>query len=121
MTVEIRLVGATAVVASPTRVLWDAEIALSPSTGLITYLGPSRGPAGPADISAAGRVVAPGLIHGHTHAGISLLRGHSDDAPLQEWLTHIRAFELLMTRDDIRAGLLLSMAEMIRTGTVGVL
>ena len=121
MTVEIRLVGATAVVASPWQVLWDAEIALSPSTGLITYLGPSRGPAGPADISAAGRVVAPGLINGHTHAGISLLRGHSDDAPLQEWLTHIRAFEVLMTRDDIRAGLLLSMAEMIRTGTVGFL
>ena len=121
MTVEIRLVGATAVVASPTQVLWDAEVALSPSTGLITYLGPSRGPAGPADISAAGRVVAPGLINGHTHAGISLLRGHSDDAPLQEWLTHIRALEVLMTRDDIRAGLLLSMAEMIRTGTVGFL
>ncbi len=100
---------------------WDAEIAFSPTTGLITYLGPSRGPVGPGDISATGRIVAPGLINAHTHAGISLLRGHSDDAPLQEWLTHIRAFEVLMTRDDIRAGLLLSMAEMIRTGTVGFL
>ena len=39
MTADIRIVGATAIVASPTRVLWDAEIALSPSTGLITYLG----------------------------------------------------------------------------------
>jgi 5-methylthioadenosine/S-adenosylhomocysteine deaminase len=118
---EIRIVGATAIVASPTRVLWHAEIALSPSTGVITYLGPGRGPLGPGDISAVGRIVAPGLINGHTHAGISLLRGHSDDAPLREWLTHIRAFEVLMTRDDIRAGLLLSMAEMIRTGTVGFL
>src|SRR6478752_4173156 len=121
MTVEIRLVGATAIVASPTRVLWHAEIALSPSTGVITYLGPGRGPLGPGDISAVGRIVAPGLINAHTHAGISLLRENSDDAPLQEWLTHIRAFEVLMTRDDIRAGLLLSMAEMIRTGTVGFL
>jgi len=121
VTAEVRFVGATAVVASPTQVLWDAEIALSPVTGLITYLGPSRGPLGRGDISAAGRIVAPGLINAHTHAGISLLRGHSDDAPLQEWLTHIRAFEVLMTRDDIRAGLLLSMAEMIRSGTVGFL
>jgi 5-methylthioadenosine/S-adenosylhomocysteine deaminase len=121
MTAEIRIVGATAVLASPTSVLWDAEIALSPVTGLISYLGPTRGPLGPGDISATGRVVAPGLINAHTHAGISLLRGHSDDAPLQQWLTHIRAFEVLMTRDDIRAGLMLSMAEMIRTGTVGFL
>ncbi|HEY7812944.1 MAG TPA: amidohydrolase family protein, partial [Nakamurella sp.] len=45
-------------------------------------------------------------------------RGHSDDESLHRWLEHIRAFEVRMTRDDIRAGLLLSMAEMIRSGTV---
>jgi hypothetical protein len=109
---EVRIIGAT-VLAAPGTVFADAEIAVSPMTGLITYLGPQRGPAGPMDIDATGRIVAPGLINGHTHAGISLLRGHSDDEPLQQWLTHIRAFEVRMTRDDIRAGLLLSMAEMI--------
>jgi 5-methylthioadenosine/S-adenosylhomocysteine deaminase len=120
VTAEIRIVGAT-VVAAPHRVYRDAEIALSATTGLISYLGRARGPGGPADIDGTARIVAPGLINGHTHAGISLLRGHSDDEPLEQWLTHIRAFEVRMTRDDIRAGLLLSMAEMIRTGTVGFL
>lgn len=116
----MRIVGAT-VVAAPDVVLRDAEIAFSPMTGLINYLGPTRGTRAVGDIDGSGRIVAPGLINGHTHAGISLLRGHSDDEPLQHWLTHVRAFEVRMTRDDIRAGLLLSMAEMIRGGTVGFL
>lgn len=120
MTAETRIIGAT-VVSAPDSVLVDGELALSRATGLITYLGPRRGPARPADIDASGLIAAPGLINGHTHAGISLLRGHSDDEPLQQWLTHIRAFEVQMTRDDIRAGLFLSMAEMISSGTVGFL
>ena len=102
MSGEIRIIGTT-VMAAAGSVLVDAEIALSSVTGLITYLGPVRGPAGPADLDGSGRVVAPGLINAHTHAGISLLRGHSDDEPLQQWLQHIRAFEVRMTRDDIRA------------------
>ena len=132
MTAEVRIVGAT-VVAGPRPdagrsggssvaslpVVPNAELALSPDTGLITYLGPVRGPAGPADIDGTDRLVAPGLINAHTHAGMSLLRGHRDDEPLEQWLTGVRAFELRMTRGDIRAGLLLSMAEMIRSGTVG--
>jgi 5-methylthioadenosine/S-adenosylhomocysteine deaminase len=120
MTAELRIAGAT-IVAAPDRVLLNSEIAISPVTGLISYLGPVRGPLGSADIDAAARIVAPGLVNGHTHAAMSLLRGHSDDEPLQQWLGHIRAFELRMTRDDVRAGLLLSMAEMIRGGTVGFL
>jgi 5-methylthioadenosine/S-adenosylhomocysteine deaminase len=115
---EVRIVGAT-VVAAPGAVQSNAEIAISPSTGLISYLGAPRGPLAAGDIDGSNKIVAPGLVNGHTHAGISLLRGYSDDEPLQQWLSHIRAFELRMTRDDIRAGLLLSMAEMISTGTVG--
>lgn len=114
----MRIVGAT-VVASPTEVHPGAEVAFSPVSGVITYLGPVRGPAGDDDIDGTGRIAAPGLVNAHTHAGISLLRGYRDDEPLQQWLVHIRAFEVLMTREDIRAGLLLSMAEMIRSGTVG--
>ncbi|WP_395727212.1 amidohydrolase [Nakamurella sp.] len=114
---ELRVVGAT-IVADPERELRDAEIAYSSDTGRVTYLGPVRGPVRSADLDGTGRLVLPGLVNAHTHAGMSLLRGHSDDEPLDRWLGHIRAFELRMTRDDIRAGLLLSMAEMIRSGTV---
>lgn len=111
------MVGAT-IVADSARVLRDAEIGWSAATGRVSYLGPVRGPARPGDLAGAGRVVVPGLVNAHTHAGMSLLRGYSDDEPLDAWLGRIRAFEVRMTRDDIRAGLLLSMAEMIRSGTV---
>lgn len=114
---ELRVVGAT-IVADPDLVLPDAEIAYSTATGRVTYLGPVRGAAGPADLDATGRLVLPGLVNAHAHAGMSLLRGYSDDEPLDRWLGHVRAFELRMTRADIRAGLLLSMTEMISCGTV---
>jgi 5-methylthioadenosine/S-adenosylhomocysteine deaminase len=114
---ELRVVGAT-VLADPDDVRPEAEIGWSAATGRVTYLGPVRGPAGADDLDGTGRLVIPGLVNAHTHAGMSLLRGHSDDEPLHSWLEHIRAFELRMTRDDIRAGLLLSMTEMIRAGTV---
>lgn len=114
---ELRVVGAT-IVADPDQVRRNAEIAYSAVTGRVTYLGPVRGPARPADLDGTGRLVMPGLVNAHTHAGMSLLRGFSDDEPLDRWLGHIRAFEMRMTRDDIRAGLRLSMAEMIRSGTV---
>ena len=117
MSDEGRVVGAT-IVSDPDTVHQDVELAWSMTTGRITYLGPVRGPAGPDDLNGAGRLVIPGLVNAHTHAGMSLLRGHSDDEPLHRWLEHIRAFEVRMSRDDIRAGLLLSMAEMIRSGTV---
>ncbi|HYN71350.1 MAG TPA: amidohydrolase family protein, partial [Nakamurella sp.] len=118
MSSEKRIVGGW-VVPHPGAVLEASEIAFSPSSGLISYLGPVRGPAGSGDVDARGRIVAPGLVNAHTHAAMTLLRGHSDDVPLQDWLGAIRAFELRMTYDDIRAGLALAMCEMIRSGTIG--
>src|SRR5262245_24313143 len=38
-------------------------------------------------INAAGKVVVPGLINGHTHVPMTLFRGIADDLDLQEWLT----------------------------------
>ncbi len=118
MSAETRIVGGW-VVPDPGAVLEVGEIAFSPSTGLISYLGPVRGPAGHGDLDAVGRIVAPGLVNAHTHAAMTLLRGHSDDVPLREWLGAIRAFELRMSYQDIRAGLALAMCEMIRSGTIG--
>ena len=118
MSSETRIVGAR-VVPHPGAVLEASEIAFSPSSGLISYLGRVRGPAGAGDVDARGRIVAPGLVNAHTHAAMTLLRGHSDDVPLMDWLGAIRAFELRMTYNDIRAGLALAMCEMIRSGTIG--
>lgn len=117
MSQELRVVGAT-IVADPDTVHRDAELAWSSATGRISYLGPVRGPARPGDLRGAGRLVLPGLVNAHTHAGMSLLRGYSNEEPLHRWLDRVRAFEVRMTRADIRAGLRLSMVEMIRSGTV---
>ena len=115
---DIRIAPLT-VVPSAGQVLRDAEIAFSADSGRITYLGPVRGPLGPHDVDGTGRVAMPGLVNAHTHSAMTLLRGYSDDVPLQTWLTHVRAFELRLTASDIRAGLRLAMAEMLRSGTVG--
>ena len=71
------------------------------------------------DVDLRGRVVMPGMTNGHTHSAMTLLRGYSDDVPLHTWLTHIRAFELRMTADDIAAGLRLALVEMLLSGTTG--
>jgi 5-methylthioadenosine/S-adenosylhomocysteine deaminase len=113
---ETRIVGLL-VVPSAGQVLRDAEIAFA--HGRITYLGPVRGELRAGDLNGHGRLAIPGLVNAHTHSAMTLLRGYCDDVPLQTWLTHVRAFELRMTADDIRAGLRLALAEMLRSGTIG--
>ncbi|MEO7125421.1 MAG: amidohydrolase [Nakamurella sp.] len=113
---EVRIVGGVVVTQNDQRrIIDDGEVAYDPLTGRITYVGEIRGLGG--DIDAAGCVVLPGLTNGHTHSGMTPMRGYSDDGSLQGWLEAIREFEELMTYDDVRAGLRLALAEMIQTGT----
>lgn len=116
---EIRIVDTTVLTAPGQAVV--GEFAWSPTGGTISYLGPTRGPAGPADWNGRDRLIIPGLVNGHTHAGMAMLRGYSDDVPLHTWLEQVRAVEVRMTSADIQAGLTLALAEMMRTGTVGFL
>ncbi len=62
-------------------------------------------------------VAIPGLINGHTHTPMSVLRGYADDLPLMEWLQKIWAVEGRMTENDMYWGSMLSMIEMIKSGT----
>lgn len=60
----------------------------------------------------------PGLINGHTHAAMTLLRGYADDLPLMEWLQNkIWPFESKLTSDDIYWGTKLCILEMLLSGT----
>src|SRR5256714_15378568 len=70
-------------------------------------------------IDAAGKVVVPGLINGHTHVPMTLFRGIADDLDLQEWLTKyiFPAEAKNVTEDFVRVGARLGLAEMIRSGT----
>lgn len=65
-----------------------------------------------------GALVFPGLVNGHTHAAMTLLRGHGSGLPLDRWLNEaIFPIEDRMTVEDMHAGNLLAQLEMLRTGT----
>jgi 5-methylthioadenosine/S-adenosylhomocysteine deaminase len=89
--------------------------------GKIVDLGESLNLAGiyEADdtIDAEGDLIMPGLINAHTHAAMSVLRGYSDDLPLEKWLDRVFPAEhKLMSDDMVYWGSLVSCAEMIRAG-----
>jgi 5-methylthioadenosine/S-adenosylhomocysteine deaminase len=70
-------------------------------------------------VVAAGKVITPGLINGHTHIPMVLFRGLADDLDLQEWLTKyiFPAEAKNVTEQFVRIGARLGLAEMIRGGT----
>jgi 5-methylthioadenosine/S-adenosylhomocysteine deaminase len=70
-------------------------------------------------IDAGGMALVPGLVNGHTHAAMTLFRGHGGDLPLMRWLEEvIWPVEARLDADDVYWGTRLACAEMIRTGTV---
>ncbi len=63
-------------------------------------------------------MIMPGLVNVHTHAAMSLFRGLADDLPLMQWLTeYIFPVEATLTAEMVHTGSLLSLCEMIRSGT----
>jgi len=102
-------------------VLQDAAIAID--EGLIVAIGDA------ADIDAQysaretlqgeDRIVMPGLINGHSHAAMTLLRGVADDLALMDWLNnYIFPAEVeFVDAEFVRIGTELACWEMIRGGT----
>jgi len=70
-------------------------------------------------IDARGKIVMPGLINGHTHIPMTLMRGLKDDVTLDDWLRKyiFPAEARNVTEDYVRWGSRLGLAEMIRSGT----
>lgn len=65
------------------------------------------------------RVVMPGLVNGHSHAAMTLLRGVADDLELMDWLqNYIFPAEVeFVDTEFVRIGTELACWEMIRGGT----
>src|SRR5205807_10009997 len=86
----------------------------------IAAVGPDVRPEPDDDVlDAAGMALLPGLVNGHTHAAMTLMRGYGDDLPLMRWLQdRIWPAEARLTADDVYWGTRLACLEMIRTGTV---
>lgn len=70
-------------------------------------------------IDAKGELVIPGLINGHTHIPMVLMRGLVDDVVLDVWLRKyiFPAEAHNVTEEFVRWGSRLALAEMIRGGT----
>jgi len=102
-------------------VLRDGAVAIA--DGVIVATGDARDIA--ARYAAAetlpgdGRVVLPGLINGHSHAAMTLLRGVADDLALMDWLNnYIFPAEVeFVDSEFVRIGTELACWEMIRGGT----
>ncbi len=63
-------------------------------------------------------LIMPGMINTHTHAAMSCFRGIADDLPLMTWLEdHIFPVESKLTGEMVYQSTLLSIAEMIKSGT----
>ena len=72
-------------------------------------------------IDCSGKVLIPGLYNCHVHSPMSLLRGYASDMKLEEWL-----FDYIVPAEQkikginnaVYVGAMLSIAEMIASGTV---
>ncbi len=63
-------------------------------------------------------LIMPGLVNTHTHAAMACFRGLADDLPLMQWLQeYIVPVEAKLTGDMVYQATLLSLAEMIKSGT----
>ena len=63
-------------------------------------------------------LIMPGLVNTHTHAAMACFRGLVDDLPLIKWLQeYIFPVEAKLTGDMVYQATLLSLAEMIKSGT----
>ncbi|MEJ2255523.1 MAG: amidohydrolase [Woeseiaceae bacterium] len=102
-------------------IIEDGAIAID--EGVIVAIGPAadieaRYPASEV-LDGEQRVVLPGLINGHTHAAMTLLRGIADDLALMDWLqNYIFPAEVeFVDAEFVRIGTELACWEMIRGGT----
>ncbi|GAF65258.1 putative hydrolase [Bacillus sp. TS-2] len=65
-----------------------------------------------------GKWLIPGFVNTHTHTGMNLQRGYSDQLPLQQWLQQkMWPFEANLDREAVAAARGLAMVEMIESGT----
>jgi len=94
-------------------------VGLTASGGRFDEIGPGVSPApGAETLDAAGAILVPPLVNGHTHAAMTLFRGHGDDLPLMRWLQEaIWPVEAKLGDEDVYWGTRLACLEMIRTGT----
>ena len=72
-------------------------------------------------LDATDKVVMPGLINTHAHIAMSIFRGTFEGCDLYTWLNEkIWPIEAKLTEEDVYNASMLSIVEMISTGTTCV-
>lgn len=73
-------------------------------------------------IDASHQLVMPGLINGHAHLPMNLLRGLAEDQPFWQWLqqTILPVEKIFVNPEFVRIGAELAMIELIRAGTTTI-
>lgn len=121
MKADLILSGGTVITMDDQREIFP-EGAVAVKGNTIAAIGPAADLASKYDaretMDCTGQVIMPGLVNGHTHAPMSLLRGLADDLRLEVWL---HGYMLPVERGFVSPefchwGTLLSCAEMIRSG-----
>jgi 5-methylthioadenosine/S-adenosylhomocysteine deaminase len=83
----------------------------------IAYAGARFDGAYDVRISAAGKLLMPGLINAHTHSGMSIMRSLADDTDLLAFLEErVWPREARLEAEDVYAGSTLSAIEMLKSG-----
>ena len=99
------------------------DSAIAVDDGIIIAIGPASEIAASYQsdniLQGRNRIVMPGLINGHTHAAMTLLRGVAEDLALLDWLNNyiFPAEVKFVDADFVRIGTELACWEMIRGGT----
>ena len=99
----------------------DGAVAID--EGLIVAIGPAEEIlarySATETLDGENRIVMPGLVNGHSHAAMTLLRGVADDLALMDWLNnYIFPAEVeFVDTEFVRIGTELACWEMIRGGT----
>jgi 5-methylthioadenosine/S-adenosylhomocysteine deaminase len=100
----------------PDMTVERGDVLVDSEAGEVLAVGDT--PAGDRRLDAEGCLVMPGLVNGHTHVAMTLLRGYADDKPLDRWLREdIWPVEAELEPADVRAGAELGIVEMLESGT----
>lgn len=107
--------------AAESNVQKDAAVAVD--KGVIIAIGPASEISllyqAAVTLPGENKIVMPGLINGHSHAAMTLLRGVAEDMALLDWLNNyiFPAEVKFVDADFVRIGTELACWEMIRGGT----
>lgn len=87
----------------------------------IAAIGPTgslreQTPAGTRTLDGRGRLLMPGLVNAHNHAGLVLFRATSEAVRLEPWLAWLGPLQRQLSPDDVYWSASLACAEQIRAG-----